>query len=89
MEFVVIGIISFIVILALVVFVVLTGPKARGKRGEREVGKIIGENIEGEKYVINDLILQNEGKTSQIDHIVILPNGIFVIETKNSPPCLE
>ena len=44
---------------------------------------VIGETIENEQYVINDLILMNDGKTTQIDHIVINPRGVFVIETKN------
>lgn len=43
-----------------------------------------------QQYVINDLIVENDGKTSQIDHIVINPRGVFVIETKgcsNYPNC--
>ena len=58
-------------------------PTARGKRGENKVRRAIGDTIENERYVINNLTLNNEGKTSQIDHIVINPRGIFVIETKN------
>ena len=39
--------------------------------------------IEGKDYkVINDLFISNNGKTTQIDHIVISKYGIFVIETK-------
>ena len=30
------------------------------------------------------IIADNEGHTSQIDHIFIHPTGIYVIETKNS-----
>ena len=34
--------------------------------------------------MINDLTLQDEqGQTTQIDHIILSPYGIFVIETKN------
>lgn len=58
-------------------------PSSRGKRGENKVGFVIGKTIENVQYVINDLILVNEGMSSQIDHIVINPRGIFVIETKN------
>lgn len=55
-----------------------------GSEGERIVGRFIGETIPGLQYVINNLILEvEEGKTSQIDHIVINKRGIFVIETKN------
>lgn len=39
--------------------------------------------IEGKDYkVINDLFISYNGKTTQIDHIVISKYGIFVIETK-------
>lgn len=58
-------------------------PSVRGKRGEDKVRRVIGETMENEQYVINDLILVDCGKSVQIDHIVINPRGIFVIETKN------
>lgn len=58
-------------------------PSTRGKRGENKVSSAIGNTIENEQYVINNLILVNDGKSVQIDHIVINPRGIFVIETKN------
>ncbi len=36
------------------------------------------------KYkAINVLMLKTEGKTSQIDHVVVSNYGVFVIETKN------
>lgn len=54
-----------------------------GEFGENSVKSIIGETVEDEKYVINNLIIKNNESTSQIDHIVINPRGIFVIETKN------
>lgn len=74
-------IIVFILIVILAIY--LKKPTTRGKRGENKVRWVIGETIENEQYVINDLIITNEGKTSQIDHIVINPRGVFVIETKN------
>lgn len=58
--------------------------KIKGWIGEIRVKLIIGKTKEGRKYVINNLLLNvGENKTSQIDHILINPNGIFVIETKN------
>lgn len=77
----------FLIIIPIVLIVILAiylnRPVARGKRGENRVKRIIGKTIENEQYVINNLILANEGKTSQIDHIVINKRGMFVIETKN------
>ena len=71
--------ITLIIILA----IYLKRPETRGKHGEHKVKRIIGKTIENEQYIINDLTVANEGKTSQIDHVVINPRGVFVIETKN------
>lgn len=71
------------IILIIILAVYLKRPETRGKRGENRVKCIIGETIENEQYVINDLIVSNNGNTTQIDHIVINPRGVFVIETKN------
>lgn len=35
-------------------------------------------------YVLNDFVVTgDDGSTSQVDHCVVGPNGVFVIETKN------
>ena len=75
--------IIILVILFIILIVYLKHPSTRGKHGENKVRRVIGETVENEQYVINDFILANDGKSSQIDHIVINPHGIFVIETKN------
>ncbi len=76
---------AFIVIAIIVfVFVVILVPKkSKGQKGEYEVSKTLGKNIDGRQYIINNIIIVNEGKSSQIDHILIKKTGIFVIETKN------
>ena len=71
------------IILLIVLVVYLKQPSARGKRGENKVSFVIGDTVENEQYVINNLTILHEGKSTQIDHIVINPRGIFVIETKN------
>ena len=77
----------FLIIIAIILIIILAAylkkPETRGKRGENKVKWVIGETIENEQYVINDFILSNNGSTSQIDHVVINPRGVFVIETKN------
>ncbi len=77
----------FLIIITIILIAFLAlyfkSPEARGKSGENRVKWVIGSTIEDNQYVINDLIIENEGKTSQIDHIVINPRGVFVIETKN------
>lgn len=54
-----------------------------GKKGELIV-KLRLRVLSSERYkVINNLFISNHGQTSQIDHVVVLEYGIFVIETKN------
>lgn len=79
------GIIVLFVI-GLILFVVATWlntPKGKGWVGETLVRIKIGKTKEGKRYILNNYIVLDEGKSSQIDHIVINRNGVFVIETKN------
>lgn len=56
--------------------------KIVGKAGEHHVKKELNK-LPKEKYLIlNDIMLQVDSKTYQIDHIVVSEYGIFVIETK-------
>lgn len=58
-------------------------PKIKGFLGEKVVSAILSR-LNPQKYtVINDVMLNINGKTSQIDHVVVSNYGIFVIETKN------
>ena len=71
------------IVLIMAVAIYLKSPEVRGKRGENRVKSIIGRTKENKQYIINDLVVSNNGSTSQIDHIVINTKGVFVIETKN------
>lgn len=53
-----------------------------GKIGENRVAVIL-ERLSSKYYIFNDVYLLINGKTVQIDHLVISVYGIFVIETKN------
>lgn len=66
-----------------VLLVFFKSPKGKGIWGEFQVKLVLGKNKENKKYVINNLMILNEGKSSQIDHIIISKTGVFVIETKN------
>ena len=55
----------------------------KGMFGEHIVERVLGGNIDDEKYVINGYIFENNGKSTEIDHIVVNTYGVFVIETKN------
>ena len=57
-------------------------PTLIGKAGENKVARIL-DSLPREYQVFNNVIIPHQKGTSQIDHIVISPYGIFVIETKN------
>ncbi|MCW3996894.1 MAG: NERD domain-containing protein [Candidatus Bathyarchaeota archaeon] len=52
-----------------------------GWQGEKSVTKLLSSKLNDDYYLVNDLSLQNGG--GDIDHVVLGPNGIFVLETKN------
>lgn len=68
--------------------VIRWGIKARssgsiGDSGENQVAKILARLPEDKYKIINNLLLiNNNGDSTQIDHIVVSEYGIFVIETK-------
>jgi hypothetical protein len=52
----------------------------KGVIGEQSIVELL-KNLGDEFYLINDIVLQKP--YGNIDHVVLGPNGIFVIETKN------
>lgn len=58
----------------------------KGAIGESAIS-FLNENFQcgsGEScYKLNNILLPIENGTTQIDHLLLFPNGIFVIETKN------
>ena len=54
----------------------------KGKIGESAVTNTLAK-IQGNQKIINDIFINDNGKSRQIDHIFINPKGVFVIETKN------
>lgn len=71
-----------IVILIVLIALLVRLLPSKGALGEMRVAHILKKLPEESYTVINDLLIQNNGHTSQIDHIVISAYGIFVIETK-------
>lgn len=63
---------------------VVFNSKIKGKIGENMVIKHANEYL-GEEYImLNNCTIKDEHQqTTQIDHILLSPYGIFVIETKN------
>jgi hypothetical protein len=52
-----------------------------GWQGEKQVAKQLSNSLSDDYYLINDLYLHGGG--GDIDHIVLAPAGVFVLETKN------
>ena len=68
----------------LLIALIMSTPAMKGRIGEGKV-KYYLQKLDPEKYIVlhDCLIPSQNGKTTQIDHIVISKAGIFVIETKN------
>lgn len=77
----VIGFVGFILFIALVIFIRLKKPKWKGKYSEKLVNVKLLELPE-EYTVFHNLLFEKNGRSTQIDHIVISPYGVFVVETK-------
>ena len=69
------------VIIAIVVLVVWWR-RSKGKRGEMKMAALLALLPEKDYRVISDLLIQSNGRSTQIDHVVVSVYGIFVIETK-------
>jgi hypothetical protein len=52
-----------------------------GWEGEKQVAKYLNNTLSDDYYLINDLYLREGG--GDIDHVVLAPGGVFVLETKN------
>jgi len=57
--------------------------KIKGPVGELAVSLILSRLNNTEYKILNNIVLERNGITSQIDHLVISKFGVFVIETKN------
>ena len=60
------------------------GGYKRGFEGELAVTRLLKSGLSDKFYLINDIkIKEVDGKIRNIDHVVLSPRAIFVIETKN------
>ncbi|MEK5443425.1 NERD domain-containing protein [Fredinandcohnia sp. FSL W7-1320] len=75
---------EFLLIFTVAILFILGIPKVKGFLGEASV-RLYLNKLDKEKYqVFNDVLIPLKNrKSSQIDHVVVSPYGIFVIETKN------
>ena len=55
----------------------------KGEEGENLVASILDKDTKYHRLINNLVLLGDNGVSHQIDHILIRPNGVFVVETKN------
>ncbi|WP_436863305.1 nuclease-related domain-containing protein [Acinetobacter haemolyticus] len=73
-----------LILLMLAVVTYLKSPNFKGKVGEFMVSEHVANYLSAEYILLNNCTLpdQKDG-TTQIDHILISPYGVFIVETKN------
>jgi hypothetical protein len=55
----------------------------QGMEGEKRVTQLLKSKLNDNYFLINDIVYVNDrGHKEDIDHVVLGPNGIFAIETK-------
>lgn len=69
-------------LIILIIYLKLNSTKIKGQYGEYVISKKLF-TLPDEYFLFNDIYLYVDGRSVQIDHIVISKYGIFVIETKN------
>jgi len=77
---------SLAISIALILILIFWGifrVKIKGAIGENTTSSILYFLDKSKYKVINNIVLEVAGKTTQIDHIVVSDFGVFVIETKN------
>ena len=58
-------------------------PRIKGAKGEYRVAKLLRKLNSKHYKIFNDIYLEIDNRTTQIDHLIVSVYGIFVIETKN------
>lgn len=69
-------------LIGVLVFYRLHRAYQKGIEGEKQVTQVLSSTLSDDYFLINDVQLV-AGKRGNIDHIVLGPTGIFVLETKN------
>ena len=76
-----------VALLVAIVFIAVAGvdkSKLKGKIGEAQVSVLIKKHLNDSDYnLIENVTIPGKDGTTQIDHIVLSPFGIFAIEVKN------
>src|SRR5690606_19184571 len=77
------SLVIFIILILVLILRRIFRVKIKGFIGEKTTSSILYFLDKSKYKVINNIVIEAYGKTTQIDHIVISDFGVFVIETKN------
>lgn len=73
----------FFVFILYLIYFFINKPSFKGKLGEWFVNKRLESRIDqSECIILKNIILPTEDGTTEIDHIIVAPSGIWVLETK-------
>ncbi|RYF26657.1 MAG: NERD domain-containing protein [Flavobacteriales bacterium] len=78
--------INLIILVSIFFIILLWGfykARIKGVIGEKTTAALLYFLDKSKYKVVHDVVLASEGRTTQIDHVIIADFGIFVIETKN------
>ncbi|MDR0993796.1 MAG: NERD domain-containing protein [Verrucomicrobiota bacterium] len=53
-----------------------------GRRGEHRMAELLAEQLAQDHVILNDLELRVAHERGQIDHLVLAPSGIYILESK-------
>ncbi len=79
----ILGFWPYLILFTTVLIYKIFRPRIKGVVGERTVAVILSVLNRSKYKIINNVVLNTNGRTAQIDHLIISDFGIFVIETKN------
>ncbi|HSO57035.1 MAG TPA: NERD domain-containing protein [Paenisporosarcina sp.] len=74
---------QILLIILIVVLASLKSHRVKGFIGEFGVRVLLKKLKKEEFEVLHNIMLMKDGKTTQIDHVIVGRTGIFVVETKN------
>jgi len=80
---IIIGFWPYLILFAIIILYRIFRPRIKGAIGEKTIAIVLSTLGRSRYKVINNVVLDVNGWTAQIDHLVISDFGIFVIETKN------
>lgn len=75
-------IILFVTFIGISIYLHINQARIRGKWGEKRISsKLL--SLSNEYHLFDNVYIEAEGRSVQIDHVIISRYGVFVIETKN------